>query len=62
MTITVSAPNQENAAQWAESIRDLVLAEFGDTMSLDITLGQTGADSSNGSPGPATDPPARSRG
>lgn len=36
LAITVTAPTIENANQWAETIGDLVQAEHGDTMRLDI--------------------------
>ncbi|MFI8942699.1 hypothetical protein [Streptomyces syringium] len=43
LTINVAAPNQNNADRWAEGIRDLVNAEFGDSMRLEITIGHPGA-------------------
>lgn len=36
--IRVQAPSGENAGQWAETIRDLVLAEYGDSMRLEVTI------------------------
>lgn len=36
--IVVQAPTDENAASWAETIRDLVLAEHGQDMRLDVTI------------------------
>lgn len=36
--IHVQAPSDENAGQWAETIRDLVLAEYGDSMRLEVTI------------------------
>jgi hypothetical protein len=36
--IVVQAPTDENAAQWAETIRDLVVAEHGQDMRLDVTI------------------------
>lgn len=35
---TITAPNPANAARWAESIRDLIHAEFGDTMRLHTVI------------------------
>jgi hypothetical protein len=36
--IRVHAPTDENAAQWAQTIRDLVVAEHGQDMRLNITI------------------------
>lgn len=36
--IRVQAPSAENAAQWAQTIRDLVVAEYGDSMRLEVTI------------------------
>jgi len=36
--ITVRAPSEENAGRWAETIRDLVVAEYGDSMRLEVTI------------------------
>lgn len=36
--IVVQAPTDENAASWAETIRDLVVAEYGDSMRLEVTI------------------------
>lgn len=36
--VVVQAPSEENADQWAETIRDLVLAEYGDSMRLEVTI------------------------
>jgi hypothetical protein len=36
--IVVQAPTDENAVQWAETIRDLVVAEHGQDMRLDVTI------------------------
>lgn len=36
--IVVEAPSEENADQWATTIRDLVLAEHGEDMRLDVTI------------------------
>jgi len=36
--IRVQAPTDENAGQWAQSIRDLVMAEHGQDMDLTITI------------------------
>jgi hypothetical protein len=36
--ILVQAPTDENAAQWAQTIRDLVVAEHGQDMRLTITI------------------------
>jgi hypothetical protein len=36
--IVVHAPSGENAGQWAETIRDLVVAEYGDSMRLEVTI------------------------
>ncbi len=36
--IVVQAPSDENAGQWAETIRDLVVAEYGDSMRLEVTI------------------------
>lgn len=36
--IVVQAPTDENAAHWAETIRDLVVAEYGQEMRLDVTI------------------------
>jgi hypothetical protein len=36
--IQVQAPSDENAGQWAATIRDLVLAEYGDSMHLGVTI------------------------
>lgn len=36
LAITVTAPTAENAHQWAETLADLVQAEHGDHMRLDI--------------------------
>lgn len=36
--IVVQAPTDENAAHWAETIRDLVVAEHGQDMRLDVTI------------------------
>ncbi|MCU1614921.1 MAG: putative phage protein, partial [Frankiales bacterium] len=38
ITIAVTAPNQDNANRWAGTIRDLVTAEHGHHMRLDITI------------------------
>ena len=38
--IRVQAPTDENAAQWADTIRDLVIAEHGQDMRLDVTVGR----------------------
>lgn len=38
LTVTVTAPTQENAGQWAATIRDLIAAEHGDEMRLDMTI------------------------
>lgn len=48
VTIRIHAPSDENASQWAETIRDLVTAEHGQDMRLDIRI----------TPPPAEDPPA----
>lgn len=40
--IRVSAPTAENAAQWAQTIADLVVAEYGQEMRLDITISEPG--------------------
>lgn len=37
VTITIHAPNQDNADRWAGHVSDLVQAEFGQTMRLEIT-------------------------
>lgn len=36
--IVVQAPTDENAGQWAETIRDLVVSEYGESMRLDVTI------------------------
>lgn len=36
--VVVRAPSDENAGQWAETIRDLVLAKYGDSMRLEVTI------------------------
>ncbi|MGA5670028.1 hypothetical protein ACPCTG_31675 [Streptomyces pseudogriseolus] len=36
--IVVEAPTEENADQWAATIRDLVLAEHGEDMRLNVTI------------------------
>ncbi|WP_086562019.1 hypothetical protein [Streptomyces africanus] len=36
--VVVRAPSDENAGQWAQTIRDLVLAEYGDSMRLEVTI------------------------
>lgn len=36
--VVVHAPSEENAGQWAETIRDLVVAEYGDSMRLEVTI------------------------
>jgi DNA-binding MarR family transcriptional regulator len=36
--IVVQAPSEENADRWAETIRDLVVAEYGDSMRLEVTI------------------------
>lgn len=40
--IRVSAPTGENAGQWAQTIADLVVAEHGQEMRLDITISTPG--------------------
>lgn len=45
--IRVSAPTEENAGQWAQTIADLVVAEYGQEMRLDITIS---------TPGPSAEP------
>lgn len=40
--IRVSAPTEENAEQWAQTIADLVTAEHGQDMRLDITISVPG--------------------
>jgi hypothetical protein len=41
--IVVHAPTDENAGQWAQTIRDLVVAEYGQEMRLDVTISPEGA-------------------
>lgn len=36
--IRVEAPTDENAGQWAQTIRDLVVAEYGQEMRLKVTI------------------------
>lgn len=36
--IVVEAPSEENAGQWAATIRDLVVSEYGDSMRLEATI------------------------
>jgi hypothetical protein len=36
--IVVHGPTDENAGQWAQTIRDLVVAEYGREMRLDVTI------------------------
>lgn len=36
--IVIQAPTDENAASWAATIRDLVVAEYGQEMRLDVTI------------------------
>lgn len=38
VSIIISAPTQENADAWADTIHDLVHAEHGDQMRLDISV------------------------
>lgn len=38
VAITINAPTQENADTWAETIHDLIHAEHGDHMRLNITI------------------------
>lgn len=40
--IRVEAPTDENAGQWAQTIRDLVVAEYGQGMRLEVTISQEG--------------------
>lgn len=40
--VRVSAPTEENAGQWARTIADLVVAEYGQEMRLDITISEPG--------------------
>lgn len=41
--ILVHAPTDENAGQWAQTIRDLVVAEHGQDMHLDVSISPEGA-------------------
>lgn len=41
LTVAVTAPTQENAGQWATTLRDLITAEHGDEMRLDMTISPT---------------------
>jgi len=36
--VVVQAPSEENADQWAATIRDLVVGEYGDSMRLEVTI------------------------
>lgn len=44
LTVVVTAPNQENADQWAGTLRDLIAAEHGDEMRLHMTIRPAPAD------------------
>lgn len=44
LTVVVTAPTQENANHWAATLRDLITAEHGDDMRLDMTINPAPAD------------------